>query len=75
MQLVLITFFYTEIYIYIYVYNISNLANLQRTVTNKKCEKVYTNRIITRWNDNKFAYKKDEKKSIKIPYVLNKISS
>ena len=46
MQLVLITFFYTEIYIY--VYNISNLANLHRTVTNKKCEKVYTNRIITR---------------------------
>ena len=48
MQLVLITFFYTEIYIYIYVYNISNLANPHRTVTNKKCEKVYTNRIITR---------------------------
>ena len=28
--------------------NISSLPNLQGTVTNKKCKKVYTNGIITR---------------------------
>ena len=49
------------IYIYIYIYikiiqgdiffkigDILNLTNFERTDTNKKCKKVYTNGIITR---------------------------
>ena len=31
---------------FLYNSNTSSLANLQRTVTNKKCKKLYTNRII-----------------------------
>ena len=52
-------YIYVYIHTYIYVYivcktrhffknsDISNLTNLQRTVTNKMCQEVYTTRIIT----------------------------
>ena len=48
---------------------ISNLKNLQRTFKNKKCKKVHTNRIITRWK-RQWIYLKERWKSHKI--VLNR---
>ena len=45
--------------------DVLSLANLQRNITNIKCKKVNTNRMITMWKEQKI-YIKERRKSYKI---------